>query len=463
LRRMRGFISKNPYTQELLKQANCLSRASSMSIIEGLDKEYRVNKSLNPSERKEKVRHEIKLLSHGLSKHSKRLCEMITTEIGRISPASEAEVKKSIAHCTYYLENLDSFLAPKLIKTDAWKSGYVLDPLGVIYKIVPFNYPVWIAFKMLIPTLLTGNTVLIRPPNTGLQIGETLQDIFVEAGLKSVAVGLTDPDDTPAIMAHPAIQGVSFTGSTASGHRIAEAAASNLKRSVIELGGNDAFIVFQDADLDLAVLIACVTRLANSGQVCFSPKRYLLHESVKAEFIEKLKSKLETMTPGDPKVNGTRIGPLSAEHLVARYKDQLQRAVNSGDKLLHGSLEPRKGCPYLFSPTILDVADLNISPCFQEEFFGPNFSITTFRTDDEAAELANNTQYGLGCTILTQDTEFGEGFSRRIDAGYTFVNDAVTSRSNLPAGGVKVSGYGRDCGIHGVESFANVKAFSIKK
>ena len=388
---------------------------------------------------------------------------MISTEVGRVHPGSEAEVKKSISHCTYYLEHMDSILSPKLIKTDAWKSGYVLDPLGVIYKIVAFNYPVWITLKMLVPTLLTGNTVLIRPPNSCPQIGELFQTIFDEEGIRSVAVGFTSPDDTPAIMAHKAVQGVSFTGSTKSGASIAVAAASNLKRSVIELGGNDPFIVFQDADLDLAVQIACTSRLANSGQVCFSPKRYIVHESVKDQFVSKLVARLQSYPAGDPASSESRMGPLSTEELAGRYQDQLRRAVKSGDKLVHGSLSPHEGYPNLFSPTILEVTDTSTSPCFNEELFGPNFAVKTFRSDEEAARLANDTEYGLGCVIVSRDVQFAEGFCRLIDAGYTFVNEGVTSRSNLPAGGVKASGYGRDCATHGVESFANVKAFSIKK
>lgn len=460
---MRAFVSKNPFTQQLLKKIDYIDTAKALSTVDLLDAEYKVNKNLDVKERKEKVRHEIKLVSHGLSKHSKALSEMITTEVGRIAPASEAEVKKAITHCTYYLEHMDQMLAPKLIKTDAWKSGYVLDPLGVIYKIVPFNYPVWITFKMVIPTLLTGNTVLVRPPNSCPQIGEIMQAIFDEANLKSIRVAFTDPADTPAIMAHRAVQGVSFTGSTASGAAIATAAASNLKRSVIELGGNDPFIVFDDADLDLAVQIACTTRLANSGQVCFSPKRFIVHESVKNEFVDKLKSRLSTFKAGDPTSIDTRMGPLSTEQLAARYKDLLGKSVESGDKLLFGSLDPHPDCPNLHLPTILEVSDPNSSTSFRQELFGPNFSVKTFRTDEEAASLANDTQYGLGCVVMTRDTNFAEGFCRLIDAGYTFVNEGVTSRSNLPAGGVKASGYGRDCATHGVESFANVKAFSIKK
>ena len=455
-----SFISKNPYTRKILKEVPFWSLEKTKGVVDLLNKEYLKNKQLDPAARKHKVKKEIEHLSKSLTKHKRRLAETLTAEMGKPVKFSEGEIQKSINHCSFYLAHIDEFLNPKFIKTDvSAKTGYFLDPLGVIYKIVPFNFPIWISFKMVVPTMLTGNTVLIRPAASTPQVGEVMQEILDDAQLQSVKVGFASHDDTEAILKMNAVQGVSFTGSTASGSRIAEAAARNLKRCVLELGGNDPFIVLDDADIKLAVEVACRSRLLNSGQVCFSSKRFIVDETVMEQFISQLQAKIETYKLGDPMQDGTTLGPLSREDLTQKYLDQLARSVKSGDEVRYGN-EAADG--NLVKPSIFVVKNYEKSPLTNEEVFGPMFSIIPYKQVDQAIELANKTTYGLGSTIISKDVEYAEGLARLIDAGFCFINDPVTSHSQLPAGGVKASGFGRDCGSHGVESFANVKAFSIK-
>lgn len=455
-----SFISKNPYTRKILKEIPYLPMKSVDSLISSLNDEYLHNKNLSREESKHKVKKEIEHIGKSLEKHKRGLAEMLTAEMGKPVKHAELEVQKCISHCAYYLANADSLLAPKYVKTDALKSGYVLDPLGVIYKIVPFNYPIWISFKMIIPTMLTGNAVLLRPANSTPQTGELLQQVFDDAKVRSVKVGFTSSEDTEAIMANKAIQGISFTGSTGSGSKIAVAAAKNLKRCVLELGGNDPFIVLDDADVDLAVAMAIKSRMANSGQVCFSSKRFFVQETVLNDFLTKLESKVKNLKVGNPMEGDTNLGPLARDDLTEKYVDQLDRTIKQGDTIVYGNF-PAEG--NTIKPSIVLVQDYEKSVMTKEEVFGPTFSVIPFKADEEAIEMANKTNYGLGATIISRDLDLAEGYSRLIDSGLCFINDSVTSHHHLPCGGVKESGFGRDCGQHGVEAFANIKAFSIKQ
>jgi len=342
----------------------------------------------------------------------------------------------------------------------AKKAGYHIDPLGVIFVIFPFNFPFSTPFRVIIPTLVAGNGVVIRPAGITGKIGQAMSDLFKDAGLDQAEILFSNHDDTEHIIAHPAVQGFHFTGSTGAGKNLAALCGKHLKRTVMELGGNDAYIVLADADLDFAVDKAVASRLRNCGQVCTSAKRIIVHQGLYEQFAAKLKAKVEAMKQGNPMEKDTEIGPLCKEAAAKQVFEQIQKTLASGDTLLFGGEEP-KGA-YL-KPTAVKVNDHKKSYAAQEEVFGPLFTLTTFNTEEEAIELANDCVYGLGGTIITKDTDKGEKLSRLVQAGSVFVNNPVTSFSNLPSGGVKHSGWGRDCGQAGVEAFANIKTYFIAK
>lgn len=455
---MSSFISKNPFTRQLLKEIPASSFGEVQGTIEGLHSHFLKQKL--SAEGKDQIQENLSSLAKGLEKEKSQLARMLTTEMGKPVKMAEAEVTKTVGHIHHYLENFDSYTSPKLVDVGGQKSGYRLDPLGVIYKITPFNFPIWIAMKMAIPTMVAGNSVYVRSANSTPQTFGLLQRVVEEAGVKTLAFGFPSAEDTDRILGLPEIQGVNFTGSTASGSAIASAAGKHLKKCALELGGNDPFIVFPDADLDLAVKIATKSRLLNSGQVCFSSKRFFIPEKQFKAFVHKLKEKIAEFKVGDPFDPETKLGPLARDELTSKYVDQLSRAAKGGDTVLLGNSKPDGN---LVKPSIFKVKDFNSSVLTNEEVFGPCFSLIPYLDVEEAIKMANQTQYGLGATIITKKTEKALEYARIIDSGFVYINDAVTSASSLPAGGVKASGFGRDCGAQGVEYFSNIKTFHIAK
>ena len=454
-----SFVSRNPFTRQTLKDVSFSGSARIGEQIRSLHVEYQRKRRLAGSEAKVEIQSEILRIAEGLGKYKKALSETLTLETGKPIVSTEAEVQKCIEHCKYYSSHFDQLAGFKLIKTEARKSGYLLEPLGIIFKVVPFNFPIWLSLKMLVPALMTGNCVLLRPANSAPQVGEVMQQLFDEFAVTSSQVCFSHPDQTEDILADPLVQGVSFTGSTATGRSIAGIAGRHLKKCVLELGGNDPFIVMDDADLDFAATIAVKSRLMNAGQVCFSSKRFIVHRLMADQFAKKLEEKFSSYVTGNPMDRKTTLGPLARDDLTEKYWSQLRQTVEAGDEPLHGFEAPIGN---LVKPSIFRVKDYDRSILMNQEIFGPAFPIVTYSHMDEAIELANRTNYGLAATIICKDTERAQQQARLIDAGVVFVNGVVGSASNLPIGGVKHSGYGRECGQHGVESFANIKTFFIK-
>lgn len=455
-----SFVSKNPYTKKLIQEIPFASKDSIKKTIAGLDNSFKARRKAGGIDRSY-LKGDLETLANNINSRKEKIAQVVVSETGKPISGALAEVSKAITHIKFFADNLSEMTSTKIIPTDtSAKTGYYIDPLGVIFKVVPFNFPFWTPIKMMIPTLVAGNSVLVRPANSCPLTGLALQEVFRQSGFDNVDITFSSPDDTEFIMSDPAIQGLSFTGSTNVGKHIAPLAAKHLKRTVLELGGNDPFIVLADADVDLSVANAIKTRLNNNGQVCNAGKRFFVHKSLLNQFVEKLEAKVKAMKTGDPMDPKTELGTMARDDLTALIWDQVSRSVASGDKLLFGGVAPNDN---FFGVTAIQVGNTKKSILMSEELFGPVFSIIEFENEDDVIRLANNTAYGLGAAIMTKDLEKAEKLIRRIDAGAVFVNSPVGSHSKLPSGGVKDSGYGRDCGTHGVESFANVKAFSIKK
>jgi len=455
-----SFVSKNPYTKKLIQEIPFASKDSIRKTLAGLDASYKNRRKAGGIDRSF-LKGDLDTLAGNINARKDKIAQVVTAETGKPISGALQEVAKAVGHIKYYSENLSELTSAKVIPTDpSAKTGYYIDPLGIIFKVVPFNFPFWTPIKMMIPTLVAGNAVLVRPANSCPLTGLALQEVFRQSGFDNVDIVFSSPEDTDLIMGDPAVQGLSFTGSTKVGKIIAPMAAKHLKRTVLELGGNDAFIVLADADVDAAVSNAIKTRLNNNGQVCNAGKRFFVHKSIFNQFVEKLETKVKAMKTGDPTDPKTELGTMARDDLTDTIWEQVSRSLKTGDKLLFGGVKPKDN---FFNVTALKVGNTDKSILLHEELFGPVFTLIEFEDEEEAIRLANNTSYGLGAAVMTKDLSKAETLIRRLDAGAVFVNSPVGSHSKLPSGGIKESGYGRDCGTHGIESFANIKAFSIRK
>jgi acyl-CoA reductase-like NAD-dependent aldehyde dehydrogenase len=389
-----------------------------------------------------------------LRQHKSELARLITTEMGKILAESAAEIEKCAGQCDYYAEHASQLLADQIVPTEASDSRVVHEPMGVVLAIMPWNFPFWQVFRYAIPALMAGNVTLLKPaPNTigcGLAIAEAFRSVGFPDGVFQVLI--VDVDVVETLLADDRVGMVTLTGSERAGSSVASLAGRNIKKSVLELGGSDAFIVLADADIEQAAKAAVQSRMGNAGQVCIAAKRFLVEQSVKADFTARVKTGIEAIRQGDPTDPATQMGPLARLDLAETLERQLQEALQQGATVLAGGT--RNGAN--FAPTLLD----NVTPdsvVFQEETFGPLAAITEVRNADEAVLLANQSRYGLSATIWTRDINLAAQLSRQLQVGSVFVNAVVRSDSRLPIGGVKKSGYGRELSETGIRDFCVTK------
>jgi succinate-semialdehyde dehydrogenase/glutarate-semialdehyde dehydrogenase len=397
-------------------------------------------------------------LSSLLIENKEEYASIITSEMHKPITQALAEVEKCAVLCSYYYENAETFLATKSIKTDASESYVVYEPLGVILGIMPWNFPFWQVFRFAVPTLIAGNTVVVKHASNVPKCAELIQEIFEQAGFpKGCYQNLPIPSNKVSdIIANPIIKAVSLTGSEQAGVAVATEAGKHLKKCVLELGGNNAFIILEDANLDKAVATAVNARMQNAGQSCIAAKRFLVHETIVDAFIEKFKIAIQNLKIGNPLDKETQIGSLARVDLAEELENQVQKSIQMGAQLITGG----KRYEAFFEPTILtDVTP--IMPVFKEETFGPVAVITTFKTIDEAIELSNQSEFGLGVSLFTQDVDFIKTKISAFNEGAVFINEMVKSDPRLPFGGIKKSGYGRELAEEGLKEFVNVKTVVI--
>jgi succinate-semialdehyde dehydrogenase/glutarate-semialdehyde dehydrogenase len=383
----------------------------------------------------------------------------ITSEMQKPIAQAIAEVEKCALLCMYYFENAASFLSAKTIKTEASESYVTYEPLGVILGIMPWNFPFWQVFRFAIPALVSGNTVVVKHASNVPKCAQLLQDLFEEAGFPlGCYQNLTLSSAEVAVgIAHPMIKAVSLTGSEFAGKAVAEIAGKHLKKCVLELGGNNAFIVLEDADLKVAVATAVNARMQNAGQSCIAAKRFLVHESIAEAFILQFKTALQNLKTGDVFDKATQIGPLARLDLATELDSQVQKSIAMGAQLIMGGI--RDGAFY--APTLLTMVTPQM-PVFTEETFGPVVAITTFSNLDEAIALSNQSIFGLGVSVFTQDIAKIKTKIAAFNEGAVFINEMVKSDPRLPFGGVKNSGYGRELAEEGLKEFVNTKTVFIK-
>ena len=382
----------------------------------------------------------------------------ITLEMGKLFSEAKAEVEKSATACEYFAQHAEEFLKDQTIVTEAKRSFVAFQPVGALLAIMPWNFPFWQVFRFAAPALMAGNVGLLKHAPNVTTCSLMIEGIFLEAGFppgvfQSLVI---DVNLVESIISSDIIQGVALTGSEAAGSQVGSIAGKNIKRTVLELGGSDAFIVLPDADLERTVKIATQSRMQNVGQSCIAAKRFIVLEDVKEKFLAQFADSIQSLVQGDPFNEKSTLGPLARLDLAEKLEVQLKKSIDAGAKLLVGG--KRNGCN--FQATLLD----NVRPgmaAFEEETFGPLAAVITARTEEEAIALANRTRYGLGATVWTQDLKTGERIARELDSGSVLINSLMRSDVRLPFGGVKKSGYGRELSEFGIKEFVNVKTISL--
>lgn len=389
------------------------------------------------------------------------LAELVTLEMGKLIAQSAGEVALSAAIIDYYADHAEAFLAPEKLKTDKGEAVVESSPLGILFGVEPWNYPYYQIARFAAPNLMAGNVVMVKHASNVPQCALAFEQLMHDAGLP--AGGYTNlfasKDQVAALIDDKRVRGVALTGSEAAGAVVAARAGKNLKKSTMELGGSDAFIVLEDADMGRAVKQAVSGRMGNAGQACTASKRFIVLDAVADTFLEQFKTAMEQFKPGDPMDKASTLAPLSSADALDKLEEQVQTAVKHGAKLLMGGKRADMQGNFM-QPTILtDVAEDN--PMFHEEFFGPVAMFFRVKDEDAAVALANNSPFGLGGSVFTANAERGREVARRIDTGMVFVNSAAVSLPDLPFGGVKNSGYGRELSAAGIHEFINKKLIRV--
>lgn len=396
-----------------------------------------------------------------LRSRSQEYAALITSEMGKLIRESQAEVEKCAWVCDFYADHAAAMLEDETVPTDASRSFIAFQPLGVILAVMPWNFPFWQVFRFAAPALMAGNAGLLKHasnvPGCALAIEEVFRDAGFPQGL--FATLMIPAAEVEAVIANPVVAAVTLTGSETAGSRVAAAAGKYLKKTVLELGGADPFIVLEDADLDAAVRTAVTARMINQGQSCIAAKRFIVVEPVAEAFTQKLKAAFESLVPGDPMDPATQVAPLARPDLVEEIDRQVKESVERGATLVTGGRRiDRPGNYYL--PTILVGVGPGM-PVFTEETFGPVATVITAGDEGEAIRIANDSEFGLGGCVWTRDTLRGERVARLVETGAMFVNGMVKSDPRLPFGGIKRSGYGRELGTYGIREFVNLKTIWI--
>ncbi|NIP62588.1 MAG: aldehyde dehydrogenase family protein [Nitrosopumilaceae archaeon] len=442
----------NPTTEEVLENYQEMSKDDIQNQVSKAKQAFKQWK-----EDDENRRAHIYNLVEYLKKHKVDLARVATKEMGKALKESISEVEKCAWALEFYADNGKSFLAEEVLNTDARKSLVTFDPLGVIGSIMPWNFPYWQGLRFAAPSLMAGNTIIMKPASLTIQSGVELEKAFKESGFPDgvfqIMVGSVDAVNN---LIDSDVDAVTFTGSTTAGAKVGQRASANLKKCVLELGGSDPFIVLKDADIEKAADGAVKGRFINCGQSCIASKRFFVEKEIAEKFIEKFVSKASSVQVGDPTSMETDLGPLSSKSGLEDISDIVEDAKSKGaEVLLGGARIDRKG--YFYEPTILK----NISPemrIAKEETFGPVAPISIVEDEKEALERANDSEFGLGASIWTEDLIKAEKLSRQIESGIVSVNNVVISDPRIPFGGIKHSGFGRELSKYGMLEFVNIKS-----
>lgn len=402
----------------------------------------------------------MKLLANLLLENKLEMAKLITSEMGKILKESLAEIEKCAWLCNHYAENSALYLEEDVIESDATKSYVKYEPVGVIYGIMPWNFPFWQVFRAAVPTIMAGNTFVLKHSPNVVGCGIAIEKLFSKAGFPEGIFSnlIIDINLSEEVIANVFVQGVTLTGSRRAGSAVAAQAGKYLKKTVMELGGSDPYIVMKDAEFNIACQTGVSSRMLNSGQVCISAKRFIVQEEIFEDFVQQQKLLLESLKSGDPQNDDTDIGPMARPDLLETIEFQVNKSIAKGAKIICGG---NRIDNKFYSPTLLTNVEKGM-PVYDEETFGPVSIVIPAKDIDEMIRIANDTNYGLGASIWTKDSSVAEFLANNIQAGAVFVNGMTKSDPRLPFGGTKQSGYGRELAGLGIREFTNAKTIWIK-
>ena len=451
--------SINPSDLQVIKTYNQMQPSELIKIIDLADKAFEDWKTISFSARSKLMLKAADVLKKNKEEYSK----LMTLEMGKPIAQSRAEVEKCAWVCEYYAENAEKFLSDELITTDASKSFVTFQPLGVVLAVMPWNFPFWQVFRFAAPSLMAGNSGILKHASNVSGCALAIEEVFREAGFpKNLFKTILVPSsEMESVIKNEKIKAVTLTGSVPAGKSVAKTAGLVLKKTVMELGGSDPYVILEDADLEMAVETCVTARLINGGQSCIAAKRFIIVEKIYNEFEKLFVEKMKSKKMGDPFDESNDLGPQASVSLRDDLHKQVEKSIKLGAELLLGGKIPEiKGAYY--PPTVLSNVKKGM-PAYDEELFGPVAAIIKSKDETEAIKIANDTIFGLGAAVFTSDMKRGEKIAKeKLQAGCCFVNAFVKSDPRLPFGGIKESGYGRELSAFGIKEFVNIKTIYIK-
>lgn len=449
--------SINPATGETLREFAALDSGEIEEKLTKAGRAFEIHRRLSFAQRAEQLIAAAELLEQ----EQERLARIMTLEMGKLLRAAGDEITKCVRGCRFYAEKAEEFLTEQDVRTEATRSYIRYEPIGPILAIMPWNFPFWQVFRFAAPALMAGNVALLKHAANVPQCALAIEDIFRRAGFEDGVFQtlLIEAEQTKILIDDPRVKAVTLTGSERAGSEVASAAGRQIKKSVLELGGSDPFIVMPSAHLEAAIKIGVAARIQNAGQSCIAAKRFILSDQIYDQFVSDFVARMRALKIGDPLEAATEIGPLATEAILRGVDEQVQKSVAAGAKLLTGGRRI-EGAGFFYEPTVLTNIPRG-SPAYREEIFGPVACF--FRAADaaEAVEIANDSSFGLGASAWTNDPVEQQFFSEALEAGIVFINSMVASDPRLPFGGAKRSGFGRELGAEGIREFVNIKAVSV--
>lgn len=446
-------ISTNPVNNEIIKRYPICTDGQLIDYANQSKSQFKIWKQTSIQERSTLLMNLAKVLEKNLQDAA-----LITQEMGKPISASKGEINKCASLCRYYAENLEEFLKEEILFEEDKTSSLVYTPLGPLLGIMPWNFPYWQVIRFAVPAIAAGNTVLIKHASNVSGSALRLEHYFLEAGFPKFVYQalLAKSNQMESLIRNPVIQGVSLTGSFHAGSSVAKISGEEVKPVLLELGGNDAYLILEDADLDLAVKEGLDSRMKNAGQSCIGAKRFIVSEKVYDAFKTKLISAMQSIELGDPMDDNTTFGPLVSCDERDRLHQKVTQSIQEGASLVLGGKIPAKTGAY-YSPTLLEHVDRS-NIAFQEELFGPVCTLIQAKDEADAIDLANDSELGLGAAVFTKNLEKGKRIiADSLDAGAVFLNEFVKSDPRIPFGGIKKSGFGREMGEEGLKAFVNKK------
>ena len=400
-------------------------------------------------------------LSTLLKDRKNELARLMALEMGKVLPEGIAEILKCASVCEYYAEHAEKMLSNEPLKPENGQAFISYQPLGIILAIMPWNFPFWQVFRFAVPTLMAGNTAILKHASNVPQCAKAIEELFADAGfLPGVFQSLLIGSERVAnLIDDNRVKAVSLTGSEYAGSKVAEAAGKNIKPSILELGGSDPFIVLEDVDVDKTARVAAKARMINCGQSCIAAKRFIVHAKVYDQFLKRFTSFMSAYRLGDPLEAGTKCGPMASVSLMEELDKQVKQAIQFGAQIELGGHPSALGGAF-YEPTVLTNITQEMN-AFHEELFGPVALVFKIKNYEEAIELANSTKFGLGGSVWSSDKQRAMSIARSIETGAVFINEMTASQASLPFGGIKSSGYGRELSHLGIKAFTNQKTIYL--